>query len=162
MRMTPSVALCLLALSSAFAGCLEDPPEPASPPVAVAEPEPVLPEGFTESGAIVPSVYGSTGYCQGAHVCVSYPFTIDEGWSETEGRLVAMDARLSWDLPANELDLVLYRGETEVDADYQVGTTGASLTTLLDSGDYVLLVDSYATVGADAFELAVAFTDESA
>lgn len=154
------LVLTLAGLALATAGCLEA--AGAEPPAVVAPgPEPLsppLPEGFTQTGAIAPSLYNPGGYCQGPHACAEHGFAVDDGWAEAP-RQVVLRAVLTWGLPGNELDLVLFRGSTEVAADYGLGLgrTAAEITATLEPGDYTLLVDSYTAVGADEYEIVVSF-----
>jgi hypothetical protein len=158
--MTPSNGYLLLALASlaAMAGCLEgteaEAEVPAIDPVVVGPPP--LPQDFSETGAVPLSLYNPSAYCGGRHVCARFEFDVDAGW-ENETDKVGMQADLVWTLPGNELDLVLYEGTTEIDADYTLFTNSATLTAALGPGHYTLLVDAYAAVGADEFEITVAF-----
>lgn len=156
--MVPRRLLAAVALSLLAAGCLDDTPETSDAAAPVVEAvTPVAPQGFTQTGAIEPSLYNPMGYCQDFHKCFEFEFTVGENWTEDMDSQVSMDAQLSWGLAANNLDLVLYKGEKEIDADYaNVGTT-ASIRHELDAGDYRILIDPYDAVGVDEFELIVTF-----
>lgn len=117
--------------------------------------DPALPEGFEGSGTVIASAYSVTDYCAGQHQCSVYEFDVDEAWDGVAN--VTVEAVVQWLLPTSVIELILYRGDTEIAADYDNSPdlTG-SITRDLAPGHYRLIVDAYA-VAYDEFELRVGF-----
>jgi hypothetical protein len=153
------LALLLTALLALSAGCLEEDGDPApvedapAPLVNATAPAPLHWEGTFTAGLDVSNVV--TGVpCGPAGTCDFRQFSINGTFD--------LVATLSWGLPANDLDLYLYEGETEVSragintVGDPPGTTQVLVHPSLPPGDYTFWVVAWNAV-QETYELDATF-----
>ena len=138
--------LLLTALAVLLAGCSgqQGTPDPApfapSGPAAAPLPPPIHANG-TMPPSLDPVASGGPACSPPGSTCFRYPFRL-------EGNATA-DARLSWSLDANDLDLYLMQGSQALDSSNRGMTTSESLSAQLPAGDYEFVVQGSTTTLQD-------------
>lgn len=159
-------------LVAAFSGCLSEetedpgdsaPTEPPAPP-PYEPPEDITETQLVPAGADPSTVAMENPCTTNPEACYRYPISLAEPTHPNQTVNVAMAATLTWGIDANDFDLHVYRGSSEIGSSTSPAAPlpGGSNTervdlTLTQAGSYEVVVVAWGSV-ADTFELVVRFT----